>query len=185
VKELIALARTHPNQLNFGTSGPGGSDHIATELFKSMANVQMVHVPYKGGAPAMIDLVAGNVQVMFAVMTVAIGPIKSGRLRALGITNSKRYALLPDLPTIAEAGVPGYEAAFWFGVFVPGGTPRELVARVNGELRSVLQTPDVQQRLLESGLVATGSTPEEFAAFVQSESAKWARLIKEKGLKAE
>lgn len=185
VKELIALAKARPNQLNFATSGPGGSDHIATELFKSTTGAQLVHVPYKGGAPAMVDLVAGHVQLMFATMAVAVGPVKAGRLRALGVTSSKRYPLMPELPTIAEAGVPGYEAAFWFGVFVPQGSPREIIARLNGEVRSALQAPEIQQRLLESGLIATGSTPEEFAAFVQAESRKWAKLVKERGLKAD
>ena len=183
VKELIALAKARPNQLNFASSGAGGSDHIAAELFKSMSGTQLVNVSYKGGAPAMVDVLAGNVEVMFATMAVAIGPIKAGRLRPLGVTSSKRYALLPELPTIAEAGLRGYEAAFWFGTFVPTGTPREIVTRLNSEIRSVLQLPEIQQRLLESGLVATGSTPEEFAAFVQSESQKWAKLVKERGLK--
>jgi len=185
VKELIALAKARPNELNFGTSGPGGSDHIATELFRTMTGAQLVHVPYKGGAPAMVDLVAGHVQLMFATMAVAVGQIRAGRLRALGITSSKRYPLMPELPTIAEAGVPGYEAAFWFGVFVPQGTPREIVARLNGEVRDALQAPEVQQRLLESGLIATGTTPEEFSAFVQAESKKWAKLVRERGLKAD
>jgi tripartite-type tricarboxylate transporter receptor subunit TctC len=150
-----------------------------------MSGTQMVNVSYKGGAPAMVDLMAGNVEVMFATMAVAVAPIKAGRLRPLGLTSSKRYSLLPDLPTIAEAGLPGYEAAFWFGAFVPAGTPREIVTRLNSAIRSALQLPDVQQRLLESGLVATGSTPEEFAAFVQAESAKWARLARERGLRVE
>lgn len=185
VKELIALARARPNQLNFASSGAGGSDHIAAELFKSMSGSQMVNIAYKGGAPAMVDLLAGNVEVMFATMAVAIGPIKAGRLRPLGVTSSKRYALLPELPTIAEAGIPGYEAAFWFGTFVPSGTRREYVMRLNSAIRSALQLPEVQQRLLESGLVATGGTPEEFAAFVQTESRKWAKLVKERGLRAE
>jgi tripartite-type tricarboxylate transporter receptor subunit TctC len=185
VKELIALAKARPNQLNFGSSGAGGSDHVATELFKGMSGAQLVHVPYKGGAPAMVDLVAGHVQVMFATMAVAIGPIKAGRLRPLGLTSSKRFELLPQIPTIAEAGLPGYEAAFWFGTFVPAGTPREIVTRLNGEIRSALQLPEVRQRLLESGLVATGSTVEAFTTFVPAESGKWAKLVKERGLRAD
>lgn len=185
VKELIALARARPNQLNFASSGAGGSDHIAAELFKSMSGTQLMNISYKGGAPAIVDLLAGNVEVMFATMAVAVGPIKSGRLRPLGLTSAKRFELLPQIPTIAEAGLPGYEAAFWFGVFVPAGTPREIVTRLNSEIRSALQVPEVRQRLLESGLVATGSTVEEFGAFVPSESRKWAKLAKERGLKAE
>src|SRR5688572_18863725 len=140
---------------------------------------------YKGGAAAMVDLVACQVQLMIATMAVAVGPIKSGRLRALGVTSRKRFELMPDLPTIAEAGVPGYEAVFWFGTFVPAGTPREIVTRLNGDIRKVLQTPEVRQRLLESGLVATGSSPEEFAAFTAAESQKWAKLVKDKGIRAE
>ena len=185
VKELVALAKARPNELNYGSSGPGGSDHIATELFASHSGTKLTNISYKGGAPAMVDLVAGNVQLMIATMAVAVGPIKGGRLRPLGVTSTKRFELMPQLPTIAEAGVPGYEAVFWFGSFVPTGTPREIVTRLNTEIRNTLQVPDVRQRLLESGLVATGSTPEEFAAFVQSESKKWAKVVKEKGIRAE
>ena len=185
VKELIALAKARPDQLNFASSGAGGSDHIAAELFKSMSGSRMVNVSYKGGAPAMIDLLAGNVEVMFATMAVAIGPIKSGRLRPLGLTSGKRFELLPQIPTIAEAGLSGYEAAFWFGAFVPAGTPREIVARLNSEIRNALQVPEVRRRLLEFGLVATGAPAEEFAAFVQAESKKWAGLAKERGLRVE
>ena len=185
VKELIALAKARPNELNYGSSGPGGSDHIATELFASLAGTKLTNISYKGGAPAMIDLVAGNIQLMIATMAVAVGPIKGGRLRPLGVTSTKRFELMPQIPTVAEAGVPGYEAVFWFGTFVPAGTPREIVTRLNSEIRSVLQGPDVRQRLLESGLVATGSTVEDFAAFVATESKKWAKVVKEKGIKAE
>ncbi len=138
-----------------------------------------------GGAPAMVDLVAGNIQLMIATMAVAVGPIKGGRLRPLGVTSNKRFELMPQLPTVAEAGVPGYEAVFWFGTFVPTGTPREIVTRLNSEIRNVLQVPDVRQRLLESGLVATGSTVEDFAVFVPAESKKWAKVVQEKGIKAE
>jgi len=133
----------------------------------------------------MVDLVAGNVQLMIATMAVAVGPIKAGRLRALGVTSRKRFELMPDLPTVAEAGVPGYEAVFWFGTFVPAGTPRDIVTRANTEIRNVLRVPEVRQRLLESGLVATGSGAEEFTSFVATESKKWAKLVKEKGIKAD
>ena len=185
VKELIALAKARPNELNYGSSGPGGSDHIATELFAGLSGTKLTNISYKGGAPAMADLVAGHIQLMVATMAVAVGPIKGGRLRPLGVTSTKRFELMPQLPTVAEAGVPGYEAVFWFGTFVPAGTPREIVTRVNSEIRKVLQVPDVRQRLLESGLVATGSTVEEFAAFVPGESKKWAKVVQEKGIKAE
>jgi tripartite-type tricarboxylate transporter receptor subunit TctC len=185
VKELIALARARPTELNYGSSGPGGSDHIATELFASLSGTKLTNISYKGGAPAMVDLVAGNVQLMIATMAVAVGPIKAGRLRPLGVTSRTRFELMPELPTVAEAGVPGYEAVFWFGTFVPAGTPREIVTRVNSEIRSVLKVPEVRQRLLESGLVATGSGVDEFTSFVAAESKKWAKLVKEKGIKAE
>jgi tripartite-type tricarboxylate transporter receptor subunit TctC len=185
VKELIALAKARPNELNYGSSGPGGSDHIATELFASLSGTKLTNISYKGGAPAMVDLVAGNVQLMIATMAVAVGQIKAGRLRALGVTSNKRFELMPQLPTVAEAGVPGYEAVFWFGTFAPAGTPREVVTRLNSEIRNVLKVPEVRRRLLESGLVATGSTVEEFAAFVPAESKKWAKIVKEKGIKAE
>jgi len=185
VKELIALAKARPNELNYGSSGPGGSDHIATELFAGLSGTKLTNISYKGGAPAMVDLVAGNVQLMIATMAVAVGPIKGGRLRPLGVTSRTRFELMPQLPTVAEAGLPGYEAVFWFGTFVPAGTAREIVTRVNNEIRKVLQVPDVRQRLLESGLVATGSTAEEFAAFVSAESKKWAKVVQEKGIKAE
>jgi tripartite-type tricarboxylate transporter receptor subunit TctC len=185
VKELIALAKARPTELNYGSSGPGGSDHIATELFASLSGTKLTNISYKGGAPAMVDLVAGHVQLMIATMAVAVGPIKSGRLRALGVTSRKRFELMPDLPTVAEAGVPGYEAVFWFGTFVPAGTAREIVTRLNGEMRKVLQTPEVRQRLLESGLVATGGSAEDFATFTAAESQKWAKLVKDKGIRAE
>ena len=185
VKELIALAKARPGELNYGSSGPGGSDHIATELFASQSGTKLTNISYKGGAPAMVDLVAGNIQMMIATMAVAVGPIKGERLRALGVTSRKRFELMPQIPTVAEAGVPGYEAVFWFGTFVPNGTPREVVTRINGEIRSALQVPEVRQRLLESGLVATGGSAEEFAAFVSSESKKWAKLVREKGIRVE
>ncbi len=185
VKELIALAKSRPNELNYGSSGPGGSDHIATELFASLSGTKLTNVSYKGGAPAMVDLVAGHVQLMIATMAVAVGSIKAGRLRPLGVTSNKRFELMPQIPTVAEAGVPGYEAVFWFGTFVPAGTPREIVTRLNGEIRKVLEVAEVRQRLLESGLVATGSTVEEFAAFVPADSKKWAKIVQEKGIKGE
>ena len=133
----------------------------------------------------MVDLVAGNIQLMIATMAVAVGPIKGGRLRPLGVTSNTRFELMPQIPTIAEAGVPGYEAVFWFGTFVPAGTPRDIVARLNKEIRNVLQVAEVRARLLESGLVATGGTVEDFAVFVPAESKKWAKLVQEKGIKAE
>jgi tripartite-type tricarboxylate transporter receptor subunit TctC len=185
VNELIALAKARPNQLNFASSGAGGSDHVAAELFKSMSGTQLVHVPYKGGAPALIDVVAGQVETMFATVAVAVGPLKAGRLRPLGVTSRKRFEPLPEVPTIAESGLPGYESSFWFSVFAPAGTSREIVTRLNAEIRNALEVPEIRQRLLESGLVAVTGTVDEFTAFVQAEARKWSKLVKERGLRAE
>jgi tripartite-type tricarboxylate transporter receptor subunit TctC len=185
VKELVALGRARPNQLNFGSSGPGATDHLAGELFNMLTGTKMVHVPYKGGAPAMLDLMAGNVQVIFATVSTAIGQIKSGRIRALGMTGTKRFVLMPKLPTIAEAGVPAFAVNNWYGVLVPAGTPKEIVTRLNAEIVKVLQMPDAKQRLLESGIEATPSTPEQFAAYIQSETKKWAKVVKDAKIKVE
>jgi tripartite-type tricarboxylate transporter receptor subunit TctC len=183
VKELVALGRARPNQLNFGSSGPGATDHLAGELFNMLTGTKMVHVPYKGGAPAMFDLMAGNVQVIFSTVSTAIGQIKSGKIRALGMTGTKRFVLMPELPTIAEAGVPAFAVNNWYGVFVPAGTPKEIVARLNTEIVKVLQLPDAKQRLLESGIEATPSTPEQFAVYIQSETKKWAKVVKDANIR--
>ena len=185
VKEFIALARSRPGKLNFATGGIGASDHIATELFMSLTGVRMVHVPYKGGAPAMIDLLAGNVDVGFSTVATAMGPIKAGRLRALGVTSSKRFELLPDVPTIAEAGVPGYESVSWYGLFAPAGTPAEIIRKLNAETVAVLQTEDVRRRLTESGVLPVSSTPDAFAAYITAETARWGKLIRANNIKAE
>src|SRR5688572_469746 len=185
VKEFIALAKSQPGKLNFATGGIGASDHIATELFMSLTGVRMVHVPYKGGAPAMIDLLAGNVDVGFSTVATAIGPIRAGRLRALGVTSGKRFELLPDVPTIAEAGVPGYESVSWYGLFAPAGTPVEIIRKLNAETVAVLQTEDVRRRLTESGVLPVSSAPDAFAAYITTETARWGKLIRANGIKAE
>ena len=185
VKEFIALAKSQPGKLNFATGGIGASDHIATELFMSLTGVRMVHVPYKGGAPAMIDLLAGNVDVGFSTVATAMGPIKAGRLRALGVTSGKRFELLPDVPTIAEAGVPGYESVSWYGLFAPAGTPAEIIRKLNAETVAVLQTEDVRRRLTESGVLPVSSAPDAFAAYITAETARWGKLIRANGIKAE
>jgi len=185
VKEFIALAKSQPNKLSFASGGIGASDHIATELFMSMTGVKMLHVPYKGGAPAMIDLLGGQVELGFSTVATAMGPIKSGRLRALGVTSAKRFELLPDVPAIAEA-VPGYEAVSWYGLFVPAGTPAAIVTRVHSEVVSVLQMPDVRRRLMESGVIpASSASPDAFAAYVKAEGARWGKLIRANNIKAE
>jgi tripartite-type tricarboxylate transporter receptor subunit TctC len=185
VKELVALGRAHPNELNFGSSGPGATDHLAGELFNMLTGTKMVHVPYKGGAPAMLDLMSGNVQVIFATVSTAIGQIKGGKIRALGMTGTKRFVLMPELPTIAEAGVPGFAVNNWYGVFVPAGTPKDIVARLNSDIVKILHMSDAKQRLLESGIEATPSTPEQFAAYIQSETKKWAKVVKDAKVKVE
>ena len=185
VKEFIAFANARPNKLNFASGGIGASDHIATELFMSMTGVKLVHVPYKGGAPAMVDLIGGNVDLGFSTVATAIGPIKAGRLRALGVTAAQRFELLPDVPTIAEAGVPGYESVAWYGLFAPAGTPPEVIRRLNAETVAVLQVPDVRRRLTEAGVLPTSSSPEAFAGYVATETARWGKLIRANGIKAE
>ena len=185
VRELIALGKARPNELNFGSSGPGATDHLAGELFNLLTGTKMVHVPYKGGAPAMIDLVAGNVQIIFATVSTAVGQIKSGRIRAVAMAGTKRFVLMPELPTIAEAGVPGFAVNNWYGVFVPDGTPREIVARLNTELVKILHLPDVKQRLLDSGIEAISNTPEQFVVYIQAETRKWAKVVKDANVKVE
>jgi tripartite-type tricarboxylate transporter receptor subunit TctC len=185
VRELVALGKARPNELNFGSSGPGATDHLAGELFNLLTGTKMVHVPYKGGAPAMIDLVAGNMQIIFSTVSTAIGQIKSGRIRAVAMTGTKRFVLMPDLPTIAEAGVPGFAVNNWYGVFVPAGTPKDVVSRLNTELVKILHLPDVKQRLLDSGIEAISNTPEQFAAYIQAETKKWAKVVKDANVKVE
>ena len=185
VKQVIAIAKARPGELSFGSSGPGATDHLAGELFKTLTGVNMVHVPYKGGAPAMLDLMSGQVQTVFSTVSTAIGAIKGGRVRAIAMTGDKRFELMPELPTIAEAGVPGFEVRNWYGVFVPAGTPKEIVARLNGELVKILQMPDVKAKLLESGIEVLHSTPEQFAAYIQSETRRWAKVVKDSGARAE
>ena len=185
VKELIALAKAQPGKLNFATGGIGASDHIATELFMSLAGVKMIHVPYKGGGPAMIDLLGGNVDLGFSTVATAIGPVKAGRLRALGVTSSKRFELLPEVPTIAEAGVPGYESVAWYGLFAPAGTPADVVRKLNETTVAVLQMEDVRRRLTESGVLPVSSSPEAFATYVVAETARWGKLIRANNIKAD
>jgi tripartite-type tricarboxylate transporter receptor subunit TctC len=183
VKALIALARARPGELNFGSSGAGAADHLSAELFQVMTKTKMVHIPYKGGPLAMVDLISGNLQLMFATVPTAIGLIKGGKVRAMAITNSKRFPLMPELPTVAEAGIPGFAVDNWCGVFATGGTPAGIVARLNAELVTVLAVPDVKKRLLENGIDAVSDTPEQFAAYIRAETTKWASVIKDANVK--
>jgi tripartite-type tricarboxylate transporter receptor subunit TctC len=181
VKELIALAKSKP--VNGGSSGIGGTGHLAIELFNLQAGTKITHVPYKGGGPAMVDLLGGQIQLIFATAASSIGHIKAGKIRPLAVTTAKRSALVPDLPTIAEAGLPGYEANNWNGFFVPAKTPRPIVSRLNKEITAALNSPDIKDTLFKQGLDAAPSTPEDFAAYMKSEMAKWAKVIKAAGIK--
>lgn len=185
VKEMIVIAKARPGQMNYGSSGPGATDHLAGELFNVLAGVKMVHVPYKGGAPAMLDLVSGNVQVVFSTVSTAIAAMDSKRVRPLAMTGNQRFELMPDLPTIAQAGLKGFEVNNWYGIFLPAGTPKDIVAKLNGEVVKALAAPDVKKRLLEAGIVATSSSPEVFTAYVKAETAKWAKVIKDAGITVE
>ena len=183
VKELIALSKQ--KSLSAGSSGIGGTGHLAIELFNVMANTKLVHVPYKGGSPAMVDLVAGQVQVVFATAASAVPQLKAGRIRGIAVTTAKRSALLPDLPTIAEAGLPGFEANNWYGIVAPAKTPRPIVQRLNTEIDRILKIPEIKTLLFNLGLDAAGGTPEQFGQYMKAERVKWAKLIKQAGLKAE
>jgi tripartite-type tricarboxylate transporter receptor subunit TctC len=185
VKELVALARSRPNQLNYASPGAGSTTHLANELLKSMTGMKIVHVPYKGVAPAAVDLISGQVQMMAGDLSSLIPHVKSNRMRALAVTGAKRSHLLPQLPTVAESGITGYEASGWFGVLVPAATPAPVVERLNAAIVKGLAAPDARDRLNAFGGEAGGSTPEQFAAHIRGEAAKWGKLIKSLGLKAD
>ena len=185
VKELIALAKSQPGKLNFSSSGAGGSMHVAAELFKSMAGVDMVHIPYKGGAPAVADLISGQVALSFSTVLETVQHVKAGKVRALAVTNDHRSIALPDLPTIAEAGLPGYQSISWLALFAPAGTPKEIVNKVSAESVRILKLPDVKERLLAQGAEPIGSTPEQLAATLAADIAKYAKVIRESGYKPE
>jgi len=185
VKELIAYAKSNPGKLTFASSGAGGSIHLSGELFKSMAGLDMEHIAYKSSPLAHIDIISGQVHLMFDGMPTALPQVKAGRLRALGVTSRKRSALLPDVPTIAEAALPGYEAVGWFGFAAPAGTPRDVVIKLNREIVRILHLPDVRERLVAQGAEPVGNSPEEFSKFVKAETAKWGKLVQGLGIKIE
>ena len=185
VAELIAYAKANPGKLNFASSGSGTSIHLAGELFKVMAGVQMTHVPYKGSAPAIADLVGGQVQLMFDNLPSALAQIKAGKLRALAVTSAQRAAALPDAPTIAESGLPGYEASSWFGLLAPAGAPADVVAKINGEIARWLASPEAKEKLSSQGAIAAGGTPEDFARHIAAETAKWQKVVRESGAKVD
>jgi tripartite-type tricarboxylate transporter receptor subunit TctC len=185
VKELIAFTRARPGQLNYASAGHGTNPHLSMELFLSMTGLKVVHIPYKGLAPGIVDLLAGHVSLATATMLTGLPHVKSGRLRCLGTTGSKRAAVLPEFPTIAEAGVPGYEASQWYGVLAPAQTPKEIVTRLHVELTRILQAPDMRQRLVADGTDPVGSSPDEFARYIKSELTKWGKVARDAGIQPE
>lgn len=185
VKELIALAKAKPGALAFASSGNAAAPHLAGEAFKIATGTDMLHVPYKGSGPALTDLMGGQVQLMFDSLPSSMPFIQGGKLRALAVTTALRSSALPNLPTVAESGVPGYDMSTWYGVWAPAGTPREVVARLGREIAAVVQLPAVRDRLLALGAEPVGNSPEEFSAFNRSELAKWARIVKQSGAKVD
>lgn len=185
VRELIALAQSRPGQIAFASAGIGTSGHLALELFKLQSRIDVVHVPYKGGGPALAELIAGQVQALFSIALAATPHIKAGRLKPLAITSGKRSQVAPGLPTVAELGFPGFEVIGWFGWLAPAKTPRAIVTRLNGEIVKVLNAPEIRERLLSQSTEPVGDSPQAFAAFIKSERDKWARVIREAGIRAE
>lgn len=184
VKDLLALAKSKPGKLNYASAGSGTSPHLTFELFKSMAGINIVHVPYKGTGPAINDLLGGQVQMMITGVVALMPHIKSGRLRGLGVTSAKRVSALPELPTIIESGIAGFDVSSWFGVFLPGAVPKPIVRKMNLEIRRMLETESIRQRLTSLGAdPAEQNTPEQFAAYVKSEMARWSKVVKDTGTK--
>ena len=185
VKELIEHARRNPGRINYGSSGNGTSVHLSMELFKSMTKTFMLHIPYKGSAPVVTDLLAGQVDVMFDNVPNVIGHVRAGKMKALAVSTAQRSALAPEVPTVAEAGVPGYELAVWFGVLAPAGTPRDIVARLNAEIVKLLNSPEVKDRFAKQGVEVRTSTPEQFGEFLRAEVARWAKVVQDANIKAD
>ncbi len=179
VKELIAYAKANPGKINYGSPGNGSTAHLSMELFKSMTGTDLVHIPYKGSAGVLADVMGGQISVTIDNMPVYLPQVKAGKIRALAVSPVKRSSAAPDLPTIAEAGVPGYDSSSWFGLYAPAGTPQDIVRKLSAEAARVLKLPDVSQRLSELGAEPVGNTPEQFAAFTKAEIAKWAKVIKD------
>jgi tripartite-type tricarboxylate transporter receptor subunit TctC len=182
LKEFIALARKHPGQIAYASSGNGSGGHLAAALLGSMTGIKMLHVPYKGGGPALVDLLAGNVQMLFSTYAAGKGHIQSGRIRALAVSTAKRPSIIPDLPTVAEAGVPGYDSGVWYAMLAPAGTPQDIVAKLNREIVRVLHTPEYTKLLVNGAIDPVGSTPAELAAHIKSEIAKYSKVIKQAGV---
>jgi len=181
-KELIAYAKANPGKLTMGSAGTGSVTHLAGELFKVMAGIDVTHVPYKGGGPNLTALIGGEIQISVMSLSAAIGQVKTGRLKSLGITSLKRSVAVPDIPTVAESGLPGYEAKNWYGILTPAGTPKFVVAKLNRQINDILRTPDMIAALVKQGLEAEGSTSDAFSVYLKSEIAKWAKVVKSAGL---
>jgi len=185
VKEMIALAKARPGQILFSSGGRGTNSHLATELFASMAQIRLVHVPYKGSTPGVIDLMAGHVALMTNSVATLLAHVRSGKLRALGVASARRVAAAPEIPTIAEAGLPGYESVQWSGLLAPAGTPQEIIARLHREIIAVLRAPEIRKRLASDGSELVANSPEEFTAFLKTELVKWAAVVKATGITPE
>jgi tripartite-type tricarboxylate transporter receptor subunit TctC len=185
VKELIAYARGRPGQLNFASAGNGGPTHLTGELLKTSAGIDIVHVPYKGNAAALLDLMAGRVQMMFSNMLTAMPHVRAGKLRAIGVSSARRSPQAPQLPTVAESGVPGFSSVPWYGALGPAGLPRAIVSKLNSEIARALAQPDMQERFVAQGVDLQSSTPEQFAALIQSEVVKWRKVVRDAGAKVD
>ena len=185
VKELIAVSKKHPGEINYGSSGIGTTVHLSGELFQYMTGVKWVHIPYKGGGPAVVELIAGQTQIYFGNMPTVIGHVRAGKLRPLAVTSSKRSAAEPNIPTVAESGVPGFDVTAWYGVSAPAKTPRAIIDKLHAEFVRALKSPDLRERLVAQGADPAGTTPEQYTAFVQNEITKWAKVIKAAGIKGE
>jgi tripartite-type tricarboxylate transporter receptor subunit TctC len=185
VKELLALARAQPGRLNYASSGPGSSAHVAVALFASMAHIDITHVPYRGTGPGVNDLVAGQVQLAIVGIPPVLPHIKNGRLRALGVTGKTRSPELPDVPTVDEAGVPGYVVNLWYGLLAPAGTPSAIVTRLASEVTRIVRAPEMRERLAAAGAEPGGGTPEDYAAVIRADTVLWTRVIREAGIKGE
>ena len=185
VKELIALAKAQPDKVTYASSGSGGSPHLTAELFQLLTGTKMTHVPYKGGGPAMIDLMAGHVDLLFASVLEGSGHIKAGKLKGLAVTHAKRNPALPDVPTIAEAGVPGGESGSWIALLAPAGTPQSIISKLNADVKEVVADPEVREKLIGQGAVPQSTTPAELQKLIDADLARYGKIIREKGLKAE
>ena len=183
LKELIALAKSRPGQLNFGSGGTGGAPHLAVEMLKSMAGIDMIHVPYKGGGPAMLDLLAGQLAMIFNDQLTTLPYVRSGKFRALAVSSTQRSSALPEIPTVAESGLPGYEVIGWYGVLAPAGTSAQIINRLHGEVVRIVQLPETRERLHSLGIEPFTTTPAQFSTFIKADIVKWAQVVKDANIK--